>query len=393
MKISSVAGTIMLGFAALFKIQHWPAAGIMMTFGALLLAFVFLPSALGVLWKETHSSKRLVLFISAFFAGIFFILGTLFKIQHWPLAGTILSLASLSGILFFIPALLVSRLMDQENKSKRPVYILGAAGIICYVTGMLFKIQHWPLASMLMVLGVLLLCVLAFPWYTWLTWKEDSHISARFIFIVIGSLALIIPGTMVNLNLQNAYDEGYYFHQEQQHILYNSRYTNNLSLMGQYSDSSGYPLMGKLHSKTTGLLDLIGNIQTKMVEEAEGKPRMPAASPVQISQTERGPEIQYNLLSRPFHPGPVRDFLFPGCTSRQQLNTALKEYLNYISGLSSEEDIQKYKGLLDSSIYLPGELREGAGISMMSGLHSLELLKNSILTVESYMLKTIADNK
>ena len=119
MKISGVAGTIMLGFAALFKIQHWPGAGIMMTLGAFILAFVFLPSALGVLWKETHSSKRLFLFISAFFAGILFILGTLFKIQHWPLAGTFLSLAALSGILFFIPALLVSRLMEQENKAKR----------------------------------------------------------------------------------------------------------------------------------------------------------------------------------------------------------------------------------------------------------------------------------
>ncbi len=27
MKISGVAGTIMFGFAALFKIQHWPGAG------------------------------------------------------------------------------------------------------------------------------------------------------------------------------------------------------------------------------------------------------------------------------------------------------------------------------------------------------------------------------
>ncbi len=67
MKISGVAGTILFGFAALFKIQHWPGAGIMMTLGALILAFVFMPSALGVLWKETHNRKKLVLFISAFF--------------------------------------------------------------------------------------------------------------------------------------------------------------------------------------------------------------------------------------------------------------------------------------------------------------------------------------
>src|SRR5664280_3073203 len=34
MKFSGVAGTILLGFAAVFKIQHWPFSGIMLTLGA-----------------------------------------------------------------------------------------------------------------------------------------------------------------------------------------------------------------------------------------------------------------------------------------------------------------------------------------------------------------------
>src|SRR5450759_2391700 len=254
MKISGVAGTILLGFAALFKIQHWPGAGIMMTIGAFILAFVFLPSALGVLWKETHSRKRLFLFISAFFAGMFFIVGTLFKIQHWPLAGTILSLAALSGMLFFIPALLVSRLMDQENKTKRPVYILGAAGIICYVAGMLFKIQHWPLATVLMVLGVIIIGFVVFPWYTWLTWKDNSHISARFIFFIIGSFLVMVPGAVINLNLQNSYDYGFYSHLEQLKTLYSYKYSNNQALMNQHRDSSDFKQMEELHSRTDKLL-------------------------------------------------------------------------------------------------------------------------------------------
>src|SRR5665647_899208 len=89
MKISGIAGTILFGFAALFKIQHWAGAGILMTLGALALAFIFLPSALNVLWKETRNTKKLFLFISAFLFGTCFIAGTLFKIQHWPGAGYI----------------------------------------------------------------------------------------------------------------------------------------------------------------------------------------------------------------------------------------------------------------------------------------------------------------
>ncbi|MEI6049466.1 MAG: hypothetical protein WCS03_11255 [Bacteroidota bacterium] len=390
MKISGVAGTIMLGLAATFKIQHWPGAGILITLGALLLAFVFLPSALGVLWKETHSRKRLALFISAFIAGVFLIFGTLFKIQHWPGAGLVLSLAALSGILFFIPSLLLSKLTDQEKKAKRAAYILGAVGTICYVAGMVFKIQHWPLASFLLAIGVVFLCVIAFPWYTWITWKEESHIKAGFIFIVIGFLAIIVPGAMINLNLQNAYDYGYYSHQEQQQVLFNTKYTNNLAIRNQYRDSSAYPLLEQLHSKTAGLLTLIGTIQTKMVAESEGKPGVPALDPAQVSQTERGPEIQYKLLSKPFQTAPVTDFLMPGAGSRQELITALTEYKNYVSGLNSGKDIDNYEGL-DPLIFLPGDNNSGGTISLMSALHSLELLKNSIVTVESYVLVSIAN--
>ncbi len=141
MKFSGVAGTIIFGTAALFKIQHWPGAGIMLTLGAFILACIFLPSALGVLWKETHSRNKLFLFISSFLTGFFLILGTVFKIQHWPAAGIMLSLAVLFGMFFFIPSLLVNRFKDEENKSKRPVYLLAAIGLIFYMAGLLFKIH------------------------------------------------------------------------------------------------------------------------------------------------------------------------------------------------------------------------------------------------------------
>ena len=83
-----------------------------------------------------------------------FIFGTLFKIQHWPEAGIILSLSVLFAIFFFIPSLVLNRLADPENKPKRPIYLLGAAGSILYVAGTLFKIQHWPLATLFMILAL-----------------------------------------------------------------------------------------------------------------------------------------------------------------------------------------------------------------------------------------------
>ena len=389
-KISGVAGTIMFGFAALFKIEHWPGAGQMMSIGALFLAFIFLPSALSVLWKETHNRKRLFLFISAFLAGMLFILGTLFKIQHWPLAGTFLTLSALSGILFFIPALALSRLSDQENKAKRPVYILGAAGTVLFVAGLLFKIQHWPLATVFILTGIFLLCFLAIPMFTWLTWKEESHISPKFIFMVIGFLLIVIPGAMLTLSLQQSYQDNYYPNNEQQKALYHYLLMNNNSLISSYKDSSNYHEMEKLHLKTAEILATLSNIEKRMVQESEGQPGKPAVSARQISQTETGVEIDFWEISKPLDPRPAKAFLAPGSNTRNELNSSMAEYVNYLSGITSAEAMQKYKKVLDTEMFLIAVTPANSKTSLMAGLHTLEIMKNGLLTVESCILHTIA---
>ncbi len=390
MKISAVAGTLLFGFATLFKIQHWPFAGILMFFGALILAFVFLPSALNVLWKETHNRKRLFLVISAFFAGVLLIIGVLFKIQHWPYAGAILTLAAISGILFFIPALALSRLADQENKDKRLSYILGAAGSVLFVAGMLFKMQHWPLATLFIILGIIILGFLAFPMYTWLTWKEENHISSVFIFLVIGFLLIVIPGAMLTLSLQHSYQDFYYPNNDQQIKLYDYLFRNNSSLINKYHDSLAYEKMEQVHSKTTVMLAVIRSIQDKMVQESEGQPGKPAVSASQISQTNSGQEILYTKLSRPFDQEPAKAFLLPGCSARKELTSSIAEYESYISSITSSEELLSYKKMLDLETLLPDSDQNKGQMSLISALHSLEIMKNGLLTVESCILNKVA---
>jgi hypothetical protein len=393
MKISGVAGTVMFGFAALFKIQHWPGAAILMTLGALTLALVFLPSALSVLWKETHNTKRLFLFISAFVTGACFVAGTLFKINHWPGAGHILILGTVSGILLFIPALLLNRLNDQGNKAKRPVYILGATGCVLYIAGMLFKIQHWPLSTTFMITGLLLLCILAFPWYIWLTWKEESHISSMFIFMVIGFLLIIMPGALINLNLQRSYQDRYYPNNNQQNALYDYLFRNNISLISRYHDSLSYQKLEQLHTRTTGVIAVISNVQEEMVRFTEGESSKSPVSADQIHQGETNHEILYRKLSNPFNIIAVRDHLLPNCKARQDINATMSGYLDYLTGLVPGEEITRYKKLLDPSTYLPENDLGNGMISLMSGLHSLEVMKNGILTAESCVLNEISRNK
>jgi hypothetical protein len=392
MKISGVTGTIMFGFAALFKIQHFPGAGILMTSGAILLAFLFLPSALAVLWKESHSGKRLFLFISGFFAGMLFILGTLFKIQHWPGAGIVLALAALSGLVFFIPSLFAGRMNEQSDKAKKPVYFLGAAGTICFAAGMLFKMQHWPLAALLMALGIVLLGVIAFPLYTWLTWKEELHVNSKFLFMVIASVAIAVPCALINLNLQRNFNIGYFIHLGQQQNVYNSLQVNIQTCMNQYRDSVSFAAMDRLHSQTEKLIILVSDIQEKMAFESAGGPGVPAINAKQVINTEYGASIDYNLLSKPMDTQPVNDFLLPGSASRNELIAAAEAYKISISEILNGKDISRYTELVNPAVFLPGGDKNGHGMSLVSGIHSLELMKNSLLTFESYMLNSMVNN-
>ncbi len=383
MKVSGIVGTIMIGFAALFKIQHWPLAGMLLTLGTLILAFIFMPSALGALWKETHNRKRLFLFISGFFAGMFFIIGTLFKVQHWPGAGIVINLAALSGILLFIPALMADRLADSDKKVKRPVYILAAVSTACYGAGMLFRIMHWPFAGILMVAGLVIFCIIVFPWYTLLTWREESSVKAPFIFIIIGSLLIIVPGLLINMNLQSAYESGFYSNMDQQETLYKSMHETTSSNMDVYRDSTRYMDMQELHSKTEVLLDVIYSIEEGMILQSEGQPGEPAVNTGQIQDSNSGPEIQYVKLSYPFHDVPARDHLYRGTNSRLLLDNALIEYADYISGLSSASEKESILNLLEPDIYFPTEMGENGNVSLIVALHSLALLKNSILLLEA----------
>lgn len=388
MKISGITGTILFGFAALFKIQHWPGAGIMLTLGALILALVFMPSALRVLWKETHNRNRLFLFISGFIAGIFFILGIVFKIQHWSGAGILLTL-TVAGVILFTISLLKTKLSDPDNKNKRLIYISGAIAIIFYTAGVFFKIQHWPGATLLMVAGMIILFAFVFPVYSYITWKEELHITSKFLYMVIGSLTLIIPGTLINLKLQQSYEANYFIHNEQQQALFSYLSGYNNSLITNNRDSLIRSVTEELHTRTVGLLALIGNIQSDMVRKAEGEPGKPAIADEQIKMSETGPGIQYRQLSYPFHPAPVKDFLYTGSASPEDLDPALDDYLNYLSAVINSGEIQKNIRFLNTPLNFP----ESGIISMLSGLHYLELLKNRILTAESAALKVIIGNQ
>jgi len=390
MKISGIAGTLLFGIAALFKIQHWPTAGIMLTLGAFILAFIFMPSVTVVLWKETHNRKKLVMIISGFVTGFLFISGTLFKIQHWPVAGILLLCSVISAAFVFLPAVLSDRLRENGSPAKRRIYIIGTAGAVFYIMGMLFKIQHWPASSVLSVLGLLILGIIVFPLYTRLTWKDYEFVSAKFIFMVIGILLIIIPGALINLNLQGMYEHNYFPHLEKQATLNRAGIDNVRGMLVAYSDSAQYVQMKQIDTRSAEVIGVISNIEKLLIEESEKQQGKPVSDQAAKKYPAGAQEIDFNNLSQPFHTQAVKEVLLPGCPEREELNSALGAYSAFLSSVVGSEEHEKLAKLIDATYFLPGEYPAEGNLLMLSSLHSLEVMKGNLITVESILLAKAA---
>jgi hypothetical protein len=235
-----------------------------------------------------------------------------------------------------------------------------------------------------------MLLIIVLPWYTWLTWKEEKQVSAKFIFIVLTVLAFLMPGTIVNQNsLQKAYDEGFFIQMDQQQAMLNYREASEESFLNLYKDSLQHNRMARIHSNTMGLIGHINQLETQMVKIAEGKPGRPDENPPQLLVNSGKPVIQYRKLTDPFSYNPVKALLVPGTVSRKELDAVLAQYKDSLSLNTSEGWIKNYELLLDPSSYLLDENSSLNNFGMISGLHALTLLKNGVLLSESDALRQI----
>lgn len=390
MKISGIAGTVMLGFAVILKINHLPLAGVLLTLGALVLSFLFLPSALVVLWKETRSGNKLFLFISAFLSGVAFIIGMLFKIQHWPGAGLVISFGLFSGIFIFIPSLLYHLFTDKDKKYKRPLYLTGSLALMIYCTGFWFRLMHWPLANILILSGSFLLIFIVLPLFTWVQWKTERHINARFIFMVVAPLLFILPGALVNLNLERNYEGGFYLRMDEQEVLTDVQKVNNRSMLEHFSGSPDFQNMKTIHQATENLLGTIRKIQHNLAAISEGPAGTPDISLLELTGPGINTPVNYDDLKIPFHPVPATLMLLPGCEPRNILETEVSAYEDLLKGYLGAEWTRERNLLINVSSYLPATHGNDSDLSLAVNINRLSLLASGIMLIESAALKQLS---
>ncbi len=124
-------GVIVLG--AIFKLNHLPGAGILLSAGIITMVFIFLPLALWSNFRYEDEKQPALLNIVTWITCFVIFISMLFKLMHWPGAGKMLMVALPFPFLVYLPVYLVvtSRIKGYSiYKTVNVLFLLAAVAVI-----------------------------------------------------------------------------------------------------------------------------------------------------------------------------------------------------------------------------------------------------------------------
>jgi hypothetical protein len=122
--ILGVVTALVVFTGAIFKVNHFPGAGILLTLGLLTMVFLFLPLALVNHYKSEESSKNLLLYIVTWLTCFVIFITMLFKFMHWPGAGILLTIALPFPYVVFLPVFLGATAKNKNFNIYNTVFVL-----------------------------------------------------------------------------------------------------------------------------------------------------------------------------------------------------------------------------------------------------------------------------
>ena len=86
---------------------------------------------------------------------IIFLVSGLFKLLHWPAAGLILGYGSLFNLVIVMPVIAIFTL--SKDSPNKPLYFFGALSAFIWIAGAVFKFNYLPGQTILLSVGTGLL--------------------------------------------------------------------------------------------------------------------------------------------------------------------------------------------------------------------------------------------
>lgn len=116
--ITGISCAILMLFGCIFKVMHWPGAGVMLVLSVFLFCFWFLPTALKNSYELLPFKKMKTLHVVSYLVFAVCMMGVLFKVMHWPGATLFLFVGILSPFVIFLPVYLYSTREEEKTGNK-----------------------------------------------------------------------------------------------------------------------------------------------------------------------------------------------------------------------------------------------------------------------------------
>lgn len=152
-----------------------------------------------LLINEKYRMMKKFMYILGTIAPSLLILGAFFKLQHWPGAGVLIVLGSFLLGAVYLPVFAMVSIRDTRKKERRvnkPLYIVGTITGFIFIAGVLFKIMHWPGANVALTASVLMAVAVFIPILVTQALKDKENQMQNF-SILIFVLAFMAVNIMV----------------------------------------------------------------------------------------------------------------------------------------------------------------------------------------------------
>ena len=159
------APVFVLSMFSMFFVESMPeAVGIILMLSSYILVCV---SFSLIYYHSTTLKRKNAIKIIVIISSSIFVLGWLFKFQHWAGAAILIIVSSFLFSLGALPLIMKSRYEKRKALISEKTLILSIADMISIsliLNGLLFKVQHWPGALYLIQAGAVMLAITFIFW-------------------------------------------------------------------------------------------------------------------------------------------------------------------------------------------------------------------------------------
>ncbi|HEX2937128.1 MAG TPA: hypothetical protein VHO72_17365 [Bacteroidales bacterium] len=312
------------------------------------------------------------------------VLGGLFKIIHWPLAGILLTLGLVSLTFLFYPAALRSNYAGLGKKNTS-LYVAIFITIFLETLGALFTIQHWPYGNKLVIAGILAPIVIFMPVYLYYHIKSDSQSLTNFFSILFLLAFISVMDSLLSVRISKNIVDTSFQTITATDISDYSTVKRAICYKQLLSDSIHNEEVLTLKQQSEALSSVITNIENEIITMADGNAHLVAFDKYQTIKMKDETQI----------PGDVIFFNDKGIDS---------ELINKMEAFR-QTVLQHFKPQSDAAIYISGLIPESnpndrswpqrwfKGCPVALALQELNNLQKNISLAELEALSTLCEKE